>query len=94
MLEAELSQPEWQGPGCGRIGDCRAAQPTGKLLVLLSLGDLALKLPGVLSVGDLPSAGPLGKEPLGKKIRFQEKLCGLTFSPCHPLWRLLYLQEG
>ena len=25
LLEAELSQPKWQGPGCGRIGDCRAA---------------------------------------------------------------------
>ena len=53
-----------------------------KLLVLLLLGNLALKLPGVLSVGELPSAGPLGKEPLRKKIRFREKLSGLTFSPC------------
>ena len=44
--------------------------PTGKLLVLPLLGNLALKLPGVLSVGELPLTGPLGKEPVGKKIRF------------------------
>ncbi|XP_053757481.1 endogenous retrovirus group K member 13-1 Env polyprotein-like isoform X1 [Panthera pardus] len=25
MLEVELSQPEWQSPGCGQIGDCKAA---------------------------------------------------------------------
>ena len=77
MLEAELFQPEWQGLGCGQIGD--AGRPTTvKLLVLPLLGNLALKLPGILSVGELPLAGPLGKEPLGKKIRFRKKLCSLA----------------
>ena len=55
-----------------------------KLLLLLLLGNLALKLPGVLSVGELASTGPLGKEPLGKKIRFHKKLCGLTLALAIP----------
>ena len=94
MLEAELSQPDGKAQAVEGLVTARRP-PTVKLLVLPLVGNLALiKVLGVLSVGELPSAGPLGKEPLGKKIRLGEKLCSLLFSPCHPLWRPLYLQEG
>ena len=55
-----------------------------KPLVLLLLGNLALKLPGVLSVGELPSTDPLGKEPLGKKIRFHKNCVTLHLALATP----------
>ena len=63
------------GPGGGRIGTV-GHPPTAKLLIFPLLCNLALiKVPGELSVGELPSTGPLGKEPLGKENKVPQGNC-------------------
>ena len=68
MLEATLSS-QLDGRALAVDGSgLQGGSPTVKLLVLPLLCNLALiKVPGELSVGELPSAGPLGKEPLGER---------------------------
>ena len=75
MPEAELSnQPDGRAWAVDRSG-LQGGAPTVKLLVLPILCNLALiKVPGGLSVGELPSTDPLGKEPLGKEIRFRKEI--------------------
>ena len=75
MPEAELSnQPDGRARAVDGSG-LQGSPPTVKLLVLPLLCNLALiKVPGELSVGELPSTGPLGKEPLGKEIRFRKEI--------------------
>ena len=65
-----------------------------KLLVLLLLCNVALalvgaatlpmKVPGDLSVGELPTTGPPGKEPLGKEIRFRREIMRPYIQPLPP----------
>ena len=84
MPEAELSnQPDgraWVVDGSGPQG----GPPTVKLLILLLFCNVALalvraaplpmKVAGDLSVGELPTTSPLGKEPLGKEVRVCRKI--------------------
>ena len=76
MPEAKLSN---QPDGRARVVDgsgLQGGQPTVKLLVLPLLCNLALiKVPGELSVGELTSTGPLGKELLGKENKVLQGNC-------------------
>ena len=80
MPEAKLSnQPDGRAQAADGSG-LQGGPLTVKLLVLLLLCNVALalvrsaplpmKVPGDLLVGELPTTGPLGKEPLGKERRF------------------------
>ena len=73
----KLSYPTSLKAGPGGVDGLglQGGPPTVKLLVLLLLCNLALiKVAGELSVGELPSTGPLRKEPLGKEIRFHKEI--------------------
>ena len=50
-------------------------------LALVRAAPLPVKAPGDLSVGELPTTGPLGKEPLGKERRFARKSCSQPLPP-------------
>ena len=84
MLGTQLSnQPDGRAQAVDGLG-LHGSPLKVKLLVLLLLCNLALalvkaaplpmKVPGDLSVGELPTTGPPGKEPLGKEIRFRREI--------------------
>ena len=76
MPEAALSN---QPDGRAQVVDASGLQgspTTVKLLVLPLLCSLALiKVPGELSVEELPLTGPRGKEPLGKENKVPQGNC-------------------
>ena len=87
MDNLECQKPSY--PTSLRVVDGSGLQgspPTVKLLVLPLLCNLALiKLPGEFSVGELTLTGPLGKEPLGKEIRFHKEIVQPYIKPLPPL---------
>ena len=75
LLEAEQAhQPDGRARAVDGSG-LQGGPQSVKLLVLPLLGNSALKLPGVLSVGELPSTGPLGKEPSGERNKVPQGNC-------------------
>ena len=69
--------------------------PTVKLLVLLLLGNLALKVPGILSVCRGITLGrPPGKRTVREENKVPQEIVRPYVWPLPSPWRLLYLQEG